>query len=355
MLSLGARRAARFRQMFPTRQFVQFKGLPIPRLLVRVVLPTLLAVCLGIGICRAESKRSVHALGLGTPSSSVGASDATSLLPRDSLTGTPFVTCRQWVVADAGTGAIVNESGGSAVVDVASTTKIMTAHLVLRLAQADDALLGQAVRFSTRAAQTEGSSCGVNVGETISVRELLFGLLVRSGNDAAVALAEHVGKRFEPASARSSDDALARFVAEMNREARRLGMKATKYINPHGLPAKGHLSSARDLVRLTIEARKASLFREIVSTREFSAEVTGKDGSRRKQTWKTTNRLLSIEGYSGVKTGYTRAAGSCLVSTGQRGRDELLVVVLGAPSASAAVADSRNLYRWAWQARGHRE
>lgn len=286
---------------------------------------------------------------------SSASSELIPLLPRDSLSGAPFVACRQWVVADAGTGQIINESGGGEVVDVASTTKIMTAHLVLKLAQGDDALLGEAVKFSTRAAQAEGSSCGVNAGETISVRELMFGLLVRSGNDAAVALAEHVGKRFEPASASSSSDALARFVAEMNREARRLGMKATKYVNPHGLPAKGHLSSARDLVRLTTEARKLPLFREIVGTRQFSAEVTGKDGNRRKQTWKTTNRLLSIEGYSGVKTGYTRAAGSCLVSTGQRGKDELLVVVLGAPSASAAVADSRNLYRWAWRERGRRE
>ena len=71
--------------------------------------------------------------------------------------------------------------------------------------------------------------------------------------------------------------------------------------------------------------------------------------------WKTTNRLLAITGYTGVKTGYTKAAGSCLVSSGERGRDRLIVVVLGAPSAAAAVADSRNLYRWAWRERGHKD
>jgi D-alanyl-D-alanine carboxypeptidase (penicillin-binding protein 5/6) len=71
--------------------------------------------------------------------------------------------------------------------------------------------------------------------------------------------------------------------------------------------------------------------------------------------WKTTNRLLAIAGYTGVKTGYTKAAGSCLVSSGERGRDRLIVVVLGSPSAAAAVADSRNLYRWAWRERGHKD
>ena len=83
--------------------------------------------------------------------------------------------------------------------------------------------------------------------------------------------------------------------------------------------------------------------------------VVAKDGARRKVVWKSTNRLLAITGYLGVKTGYTRNAGSCLVSTGQRGKDRLIVVVLGAPSAAAAVADSRNLYRWAWRERGQRE
>jgi D-alanyl-D-alanine carboxypeptidase (penicillin-binding protein 5/6) len=75
----------------------------------------------------------------------------------------------------------------------------------------------------------------------------------------------------------------------------------------------------------------------------------------RSVVWKTTNRLLAIAGYTGVKTGYTRAAGSCLVSSAERGRDGLVVVVLGASSAAAAVADSRNLYRWAWRERGHKD
>jgi D-alanyl-D-alanine carboxypeptidase (penicillin-binding protein 5/6) len=126
-------------------------------------------------------------------------------------------------------------------------------------------------------------------------------------------------------------------------------------MNPHGLPEKGHVSSARDLARLAYAARQMPLFCEYVSTRQHEAQATARDGSQRPIVWKTTNRLLAIAGYTGVKTGYTKAAGSCLVSTGERGRDGLIVVVLGAPSAASAVADSRNLYRWAWRERGHKE
>lgn len=283
------------------------------------------------------------------------AEDSPPLQPRDVLTGLPFVSCRNWAIADGKAGTIVAESAAHETVDVASTTKIMTAYVILRLAADDEKVLAETVTFSNRAAQTAGSSCGLRLRETMSVRDLMYGMLLPSGNDAAVALAEHFGKRFEPASAKSSTDPLARFVAEMNRAAKRMELSSTRYLNPNGLPEKGHASSARDLARLTIEAHQLARFREIVAARDYSADAVAPDGSRRTIAWKTTNRLLAIEGYTGVKTGYTRAAGSCLVSSGQRGRDELIVVVLGAPSAAAAVADSRNLYRWAWRERGHRD
>jgi D-alanyl-D-alanine carboxypeptidase (penicillin-binding protein 5/6) len=277
-----------------------------------------------------------------------------ALEPRDPLTGPPFVSCRNWAVADARTGALIGESAVDAIVDIASTTKIMTALVVLQSVQKDSSLLDGQVTFSERADATSGSSCDLKAGETVSVREMLFGLLVPSGNDAAVALSEHFGKQFEPPARQSTDDPLPRFIAEMNRAAQRLELSATRFANPHGLPEKGHVSSARDLVRLTAAARQHPLFREVVATRQHEVEVTGRDGKRRTQTWKSTNRLLAITGYTGVKTGFTQAAGSCLVSTGEREGDVLIVVVLGAPSAAAAAADSRNLYRWAWRERGQK-
>lgn len=283
------------------------------------------------------------------------------LLPRDPLTGPPFLVCRAWAVADAQTGKILWESRASEVFDTASTTKIMTAFVILKLAEEKPKVLDELVVFSDRADKTDGSSSKIRAGERIPVRELLYGLLLPSGNDAAIALAEHFGPRFDPPSQKPTSqqqghaDPVARFVAEMNRTAARLKLAETRYLNPNGLPEKGHASSARDLARLTAAARQLKLFGQYVSSRLHEATVTARDGSQRSVVWKTTNRLLAITGYTGVKTGYTKAAGSCLVSSGERGRDSLIVVILGAPSAASAVADSRNLYRWAWRERGHKE
>lgn len=278
------------------------------------------------------------------------------LQPRDPLTGPPFTACRAWAVADSKTGKVLWESHAADACDTASTTKIMTAYVVLKLAEEKPKVLDELVTFSERADKTAGSSSGVHAGERIPVRELLYGLLLPSGNDAAIALAEHFGARFDPPAQKAGQtDPVARFVAEMNRTAAKLKLTETKYQNPNGLPEKGHASSARDLARLTWHAVQSPAFREYVSSRLHEARATARDGSQRPVVWKTTNRLLGIAGYTGVKTGYTRAAGSCLVSTGERGRDSLIVVVLGAPSAAAAAADSRNLYRFAWRERGQKE
>lgn len=289
-----------------------------------------------------------------------GDEDPKTALPelqlRDSLAGPPFVTCRAWAVADAQTGKVLWESRAAEVFDTASTTKIMTAYVIFKLAEETPKVLDDLVVFSDRADKTDGSSSKIRAGERISVRELLYGMLLPSGNDAAIALAEHFGARFDPPSTKQGHaDPVARFVAEMNRAAAKLKLTETHYLNPNGLPEKGHASSARDLARLTAAARQLKLFGQYVSSRMHEATVTARDGSQRSVVWKTTNRLLAIAGYTGVKTGYTKAAGSCLVSSGERGRDSLIVVVLGAPSAASAVVDSRNLYRWAWRERGHKE
>ncbi len=291
----------------------------------------------------------------GTPDARPG-SALPDLKPRDTLSGPPFVACRNWVVADAQTGKILWESQGADAVDTASTTKIMTAYVILKLAEKERDILDETVTFSDRAAKTAGSSCKVRAGEKLPVRELLYGLLLPSGNDAAIALAEHFGSRFDPPSRRKGEtDPVARFVAEMNRAAANLKLTESRYVNPNGLPEKGHVSSAQDLARLTSAAGRLPLFREYVACRQHETQAVGRDKSQRAIVWKTTNRLLAITGYTGVKTGYTKAAGSCLVSTGERGRESLIVVVLGAPSAAAAVTDSRNLYRWAWRERGHKK
>jgi D-alanyl-D-alanine carboxypeptidase (penicillin-binding protein 5/6) len=270
----------------------------------------------------------------------------------DALSGPPHVTCKAWAVADGKTGTLLWGKNEDKPLDFASTTKIMTAFVVLNLTEDHPEILDETVTFSERADQTSGSSARVRAGEQLSVGELFYGLLLPSGNDASVALAEHFGGRFDPSSDDSDDeDPLARFVAEMNRTAKKLGMAKTSYKNTHGLTAEGHHSSARDLIVLAHTALRLPRFGEYVSTRQRGCALVGPGGYKRNVVWKNTNRLLPIDGYRGVKTGTTSAAGACLVSSGHRSDDHLLVVVLGSTSSDARYVDTRNLFRWAWRER----
>jgi D-alanyl-D-alanine carboxypeptidase (penicillin-binding protein 5/6) len=264
--------------------------------------------------------------------------------PADPLDGPPFVTAKAWVVADGETGTVIAGSNQDEPRPMASTTKIMTALVVLRQAKVDDAPLDEVVTFSRHADDTAGSTSGVRAGESLPARELLYGLLLPSGNDASVALAEHFGGRLGDAA---EGDAVARFVAEMNRLAAQLGLRQTHFANTHGLPADDHHASARDLAELTAVALSDPRFARIVATPRRGAHLDGPDGGRN-VVWTNTNTLLGIEGYDGVKTGTTNAAGACLIASARRDGRHLIVVILGADSSEARYVDARNLFRWAW-------
>ena len=255
---------------------------------------------------------------------------------------------------DQTTGELVFSRNAETPLEAASTTKVMTAFLVIRYAQKNPEVLNEEIRFSRRADDTVGSTAAIRVGESVTVRESLFGLLLPSGNDASVALAEHFGARLVGSA--SDDDALAAydaFIAAMNVAAGQLGMSQTHYMNPHGLSSEKHMITANGLARLSAAAMKYELFRKIVATRQFGCVAVGEQGYKRNVIWKNTNKLLGIEGYHGVKTGTTSAAGACLVSAGQQNGDQLIAVVLGSSSSPARYADARNLLRWAWQRRAN--
>ncbi len=270
--------------------------------------------------------------------------------PADAPGGPPVVSAKAWAVADGETGAVLWGADQAEARPIASTTKVMTASVVLRAAAGDPKVLDEVVTFSDRAATTPGSSARLLAGDRVPVGELLYGLLLPSGNDAAVALAEHFGPRLG-AGAGAGADPVARFVGEMNRRAKALGLKETGYADPNGLSPENK-SSARDLARLTHEAMKDARFRGCVAARRHEAAVAAADGTKRTVVWANTNRLLDVEGYDGVKTGTTTPAGNCLVARGRRGDSALIVVVLGATSADGRTVDARNLFRWAW---GERE
>jgi serine-type D-Ala-D-Ala carboxypeptidase (penicillin-binding protein 5/6) len=268
--------------------------------------------------------------------------------PADPLDGPPFVSAKAWAVLDGKTGKVLSGSNEAEARPMASTSKIMTAWVVLDLAVSDPKVLDEIVTYSERAAKTTGSSAKLLEGEKVPVKELLYGLLLPSGNDAAVALGEHFGPRFGEAA---DGDGLQRFVGELNRRAKKLGLKEMAFKDPNGLSPQ-NVSSARDLATLTWEAMKDERFRSYVATRRHDAEVDEPSGGKRKVTWTNTNQLLNIEGYEGVKTGTTTPAGNCLVASAKRGEDRLIVVVLGSTSADGRYVDARNLFRWAWLEHG---
>lgn len=270
--------------------------------------------------------------------------------PPDPLDGPPFVSCKAWAIIDGNSGEFLAGDHENEKREPASTTKIMTAYLVTSLTQKDPKVLDEIITFSERADKTSGSSSEVKAGEKLPVRELLYGMMLPSGNDATVAFAEHFGDRLADDKDKEAHlDAYDSFVSAMNRKAAELGMTSTHYNNTHGLPSAGHVTTARDLARIAYAAFQIPDFRKVVGTPKHGYTLDSVAGYQRNIEWRNTNQLLRTEGYDGIKTGTTNAAGNCIVSTGERNGKRLIVVVLGAPSTEGRYADSRNLYRWAWK------
>jgi D-alanyl-D-alanine carboxypeptidase (penicillin-binding protein 5/6) len=277
----------------------------------------------------------------------------------------PQVTAKAWAIADGRTGNLLWGRTADEPRKSASTTKMMCAYVILELAKKNPAVLDEIVTFSELADKTPGSTSGVRVGEQLPVRECLYGLLLPSGNDAGNALAEHFNNRFAPpdehlrALGLGNTNLATRvnFIAEMNRTAQRLGLTNTIYRSPYGDggTSNDRTTTVRDLTRLAWFGMKNPHFRHYVGTQHHESDVQTPAGGKRHIAWTNTNQLLPLHaGYDGVKTGTTTQAGACLVSSGWRGKDYLFVAVLGSKSGDGRYVDTKELYRWAWQQRGHK-
>lgn len=224
----------------------------------------------------------------------------------------PHVTADAAVLIDAVTGRVLYEKNAHRERDPASTTKIMTALLALEMGNLDDV-----VTVSPWAAGTEGSSMSLKPGDRYRLGELLKGLLLVSGNDAATAIAEHL--------AGSERD----FGILMTARARELGLDHSRFRNPHGLTEPGHYSSAYDLARIARQALRLPGFADLVC--RGRAESCGVDAAGRAKVqslWNTNRLLFSYQWADGVKTGTTAAAGNCLVASASRHGQQLIAVVL---------------------------
>lgn len=217
------------------------------------------------------------------------------------------ISAEKAVVLDAATGRVLYEKQADSQGLIASTTKIMTALVVCEQCNVLDRM-----KIPKEAVGIEGSSMYLKEGEVLTIQELLYGLMLHSGNDAAIALAIYCGGTVEG------------FVQLMNDKAHILGLNNTHFENPNGLDSPGHYSTARDLATLTSYAMKNPIFSKTVSTKSVNIS---------NRSLRNHNKLLwRVEGVDGVKTGYTKAAGRILVSTAQREGRRLIAVTMNDPN-----------------------
>ena len=242
----------------------------------------------------------------------------------------PTAGARAWILMDYATGQVLASHEADTRLEPASLTKVMTTYLVADALAQKTLTLQQPVTVSERAWRTQGSRSFVPVNKGVTVDELFKGMVIQSGNDASVALAEAIG---------GTEDA---FAGMMNRTAQRMGLKDTNFLNASGYfdgPAPTHYSTARDLARLA-----AALIRDHPETHALHAtkEYTY-NGIRQFNR----NRLLWADPtVDGLKTGHSNAAGFCLIATAKRGPRRLISVVLGTASEEARARDSLNLLNW---------
>lgn len=234
------------------------------------------------------------------------------------------VNARSAMLVDMKTGQVLYEQNADVPIAPASITKVLTLYMVFEAVREGRLHLWDNVTVSARAAKTGGSRMGLRTGDVVSVGELIKGMAVVSGNDACVAIAEHMSGSVEA------------FVHQMNVKARQLGMHSSTFHTPNGLPAKGQLTTARDIARLSVAyLRRYPESLHIHSQQSYTYRNT---------THRNANRLLgTCEGVDGLKTGFVCAAGYNLAATAVRGDSRLVAVVLGAPSAGVRAAETARL------------
>ncbi|HEY0906685.1 MAG TPA: D-alanyl-D-alanine carboxypeptidase family protein [Methylophilus sp.] len=244
---------------------------------------------------------------------------------------TPTLAARAFVLRDANTGNLLATSNPDMQVEPASLTKVMTAYLAFEAVKQKRLSLSQTLPVSMKAWKVEGSKMFIDTTMTVTVDELLHGLIIQSGNDAAITLAEGIAGSEEL------------FAALMNKKAVALGMTSTHYVNATGLPDPTHLTTARDLSILA-----NALIRDY--PQDYKRLYSQKQYTYNKITQPNRNRLLFIDPtVDGMKTGHTESAGYCLISSAKRDDFRLISVVLGTASDNVRAAESQKLLNYGFQ------
>ena len=239
----------------------------------------------------------------------------------------PMINARSAIIYDRETTQIIWGKNEMQKRPMASTTKIMTAIVVL-----ENSNLSDVVTISKKAASVGGSRLKISAGDKITVNDLLYGLMLRSGNDAAIALAEYVGGSVEG------------FSVLMNNKAKELGLNNTNFVTPHGLDNENHYTTAYELAYLTDYALNNKAFSKIVNTKSISIRING----NLRNIYNTNELLGNLNGVNGVKTGFTNGAGRCLVTSCTRNNNQIITVILGCDTKKQRTSDSTKLIEYAF-------
>ena len=307
----------------------------------RLLVP-LFAAALVLVICLSDLTGTAQATSTASAIARIAATQAAAHSPAEaakavltsaggpSTLAPPAIHAQAAILEDMSTGQVLYSQNADAERPMASTTKIMTALLVLNTLSLD-----RVVTVSARAAKVGEQSLGLKAGDRLTVRQLLYGTLVYSANDAAFALAEACSGSMES------------FVKKMNQKAAQLGLSNTHYVNPDGLDAPGHYSSARDLAALARYAMKNAEFRKIVGTVSYSIALPGRSTPF---VFRNVNKLLgTVSWVTGIKTGSTDGAGVCLVSSGTQNGRSVVSVVLGETASTPTWSDSKALLEYGFE------
>ena len=247
------------------------------------------------------------------------------------LPAPPALAAKSWLLIESGSGQELASQAADERLEPASLTKLMTAYLTFAALKQGAIKIDQMVTVSERAWKAEGSRMFIQIGTQVKVDDLIKGMIVQSGNDACVALAEAIAGNEEV------------FAEMMNREAQRLGMKSTSFRNAAGMPDPQHYTTARDLAKLA-----GALIRDFPE--DYAKYYSIKEFRYNNITQPNRNRLLWIDPtVDGVKTGHTEAAGYCLISSAKRGPRRLLSIVLGTQSDKARAQESLKLLNYGFQ------
>ena len=240
----------------------------------------------------------------------------------------PTINSKKYAIYDRLSGRCIYGKDENKQTAMASTTKIMTSIIVVENCNLEDL-----VTVTSKAAGTGGSRLGLHTDDKITVNDLLYGLMLRSGNDAAVALAIHTSGSVED------------FAKLMNQKVEELGLKDTHFVTPHGLDNPEHYTTAFELAKITDYALKNETIAKIVKTKSTTISINGNP-----MQINNTNELLgTVEGVYGVKTGFTNNAGRCLVTGVKRGDMDLIIVVIGADTRKDRAKDSMKLIEYAYK------